>query len=63
VGVNFADVMRRRGDDYPDPSRPPFTLGAEVSGTVAAVGEGVTWLNIGDPVFAMPGVGGYARQP
>lgn len=61
VGLNFADVMRRRGDDYPDPSPPPFTLGAEVAGTVAAVGEGVTWLNIGDAVFASPGVGGYAQ--
>jgi NADPH:quinone reductase len=61
VGLNFADVMRRRGDDYPDPSPPPFTLGGEVAGTVAAVGEGVTWLNIGDPVFATPGAGGYAQ--
>jgi NADPH2:quinone reductase len=61
VGLNFADVMRRRGDDYPDPSPPPFTLGVEVAGTVAAVGEGVTWLNIGDPVFATPGDGGYAQ--
>jgi NADPH:quinone reductase len=61
VGLNFADVMRRRGDDYPDPSPPPFTLGAEVAGTIAALGEGVTWLNVGDSVFASPGVGGYAQ--
>ena len=61
VGLNFADVMRRRGDDYPDPSPPPFTLGAEVAGTVAALGEGVTSLNVGDAVFATPGVGGYAQ--
>jgi NADPH:quinone reductase len=50
VGLNFADVMRRRGDNYPEASPPPFTLGVEVAGTVAAVGEGVTWLNIGHPV-------------
>jgi len=31
-GVNFADVMRRRGDDYPDPSPTPFILGVEVAG-------------------------------
>lgn len=61
VGLNFSDVMRRRGDDYPEPSPPPFTLGGEVAGTVAALGEGVTWLNVGDAVFATPGLGGYAQ--
>lgn len=61
VGLNFADVMRRRGDDYPEPSPPPFTLGGEVAGTIAAVGEGVSWLNVGDAVFATPGAGGYAQ--
>ena len=61
VGLNFADVMRRRGDDYPEPSPPPFTLGGEVAGTVAALGEGVAGLNVGDAVFATPGVGGYAQ--
>lgn len=38
VGMNFADVMRRRGDDYPDPSPTPFILGAEVAGTVVSLG-------------------------
>ena len=61
VGLNFSDVMRRRGDDYPDPSPPPFTLGGEVAGAIAAVGDGVRSLNVGDPVFATPGVGGYAQ--
>lgn len=61
VGLNFADVMRRRGDDYPEPSPPPFILGAEVAGTVAAVGEGVTSPSVGDAVFAAPGAGGYAQ--
>lgn len=61
AGVNFADVMRRRGDDYPDPSPTPFTLGAEVAGTVAAVGKSVTWLTVGMPVLAAPGAGGYAQ--
>ncbi len=61
VGMNFADVMRRRGDNYPDPSPPPFILGAEVAGTVAAVGNGVTSLEVGTPVLATPGVGGYAQ--
>lgn len=61
AGLNFADVMRRRGDAYPEPSPPPFILGAEVAGTIAAVGEGVDWYNIGDAVFATPGAGGYAQ--
>lgn len=61
VGLNFADVMRRRGDDYPEPSPPPFILGAEVAGTIAAVGPGVTALEVGTPVLATPGAGGYAQ--
>lgn len=61
AGVNFADVMRRRGDEYPDPSPPPFTLGVEVAGTVAAVGTGVTSVEAGSLVFATTGAGGYAQ--
>jgi NADPH2:quinone reductase len=61
VGMNFADVMRRRGDDYPEPSPAPFTLGAEVAGTVAAIGNGVTSISVGTPVLATPGAGGYAQ--
>ncbi|WP_204745537.1 NADP-dependent oxidoreductase [Glycomyces paridis] len=33
---------------------PPFTLGWDVSGTVAAIGEGVTRFRVGDAVFGMP---------
>lgn len=61
AGMNFADVMRRRGDPYPEPSPAPFVLGAEVAGTVAAVGAGVTSLEVGTPVLATPGAGGYAQ--
>lgn len=61
VGLNFADVMRRRGDYYPERTPPPFTLGIEVAGTIAAVGTGVTGLAIGTPVLATPGSGGYAQ--
>lgn len=61
VGMNFADVMRRRGDAYPEPTPTPFVLGAEVAGTIAAVGEGVTGVPIGLPVLALPGAGGYAQ--
>lgn len=61
VGMNYADVMRRRGDDYPDPSPPPFVLGAEVAGTIVALGEGVSNIPPGLPVLATPGAGGYAQ--
>jgi len=63
AAVNFSDVMRRRGDVYPVPTTPPFVPGAEVAGTVAAVGEGVD-LDLGTPVFGMVGTdasGGYAE--
>lgn len=61
VGMNFADVMRRRGDPYPDPSPTPFTLGVEVAGTIVALGKGVTTLEVGTAVVATPGAGGYAQ--
>lgn len=61
AGLNYADVMRRRGDNYPEASPPPFILGVEVAGTIAALGEGVTGPAIGTPVLATPGAGGYAQ--
>lgn len=61
VGLNFADVMRRRGDAYPEPSPTPFTLGIEVAGTIEALGDGVTGFDLGAAVMATPGAGGYAQ--
>lgn len=64
AGVNFADVMRRRGDDYPVPTPMPFVPGGEVAGTVAALGDGVEGPEVGTPVFAVvghDGSGGYAE--
>jgi NADPH:quinone reductase len=64
AAVNFSDVMRRRGDVYPVPTPSPFVPGAEVAGTVAAVGEGVDNFEIGTPVFGTVGAdgsGGYAE--
>lgn len=63
AAVNFADIMRRRGQDYPDPTPLPFTPGAEVAGVVEAVGEGVEQLAVGTTVFGVVGQygnGGYA---
>lgn len=61
VGLNFADTMRRRGEAYPEPSPTPFILGVEVAGTVAALGKGVTSIEVGTSVLATPGAGGYAQ--
>lgn len=64
ASVNFSDVMRRRGDDYPVATPLPFTPGAEVSGTVAALGDGVDGPAVGTEVFATVGAdasGGYAE--
>lgn len=63
ASVNFADVMRRRGDAYPVPTTLPLILGGEVAGTVVALGEGVEGPPVGTAVFAIvgDGSGGYAE--
>ncbi|MDX2239279.1 MAG: NADPH:quinone oxidoreductase family protein [Leptolyngbyaceae cyanobacterium bins.302] len=64
VSVNFADLMRRRNDSYPYPTPLPAILGGEVAGTVAALGEDVEGIKVGDLVFAVlpnGGMGGYAQ--
>jgi NADPH2:quinone reductase len=59
AGVNYAEVMARRGS-LP-PYRPPFVPGLEVSGTVRALGAGVDGLRVGQPVAALTTRGGYAE--
>ncbi len=61
AGVNFMDIYQRQGVGGYQLDL-PFVPGAEGAGTVAAVGEGVTHLAVGDHVaWAGPG-GGYAEQ-
>jgi len=60
AGVNRPDLLQRLGA-YPPPPGAPETLGLEVAGEVAAVGEGVTRWRIGEPVCALLGGGGYAE--
>jgi len=50
IGVNYFDTMIRTGR-YRWMPKLPFVLGNEMSGTVAALGAGVTALKIGQPVF------------
>jgi NADPH2:quinone reductase len=59
AGVNFRDVYERTGV-YP--TEPPVVAGAEGAGTVAAVGEGVTELSVGDRVVWKHAQGSYAEQ-
>ena len=50
IGVNYFDTMIRTGR-YRWMPKLPFVLGNEMSGTVAALGSGVTTLKVGQPVF------------
>ncbi|WP_049991844.1 quinone oxidoreductase family protein [Natrinema salifodinae] len=60
AGINFADVMQRRGH-YPGGPEPSYVPGMEAAGTVDAVGEGVEDVSEGDRVVAMLDTGGYAE--
>ncbi|KAA9111725.1 NADPH:quinone oxidoreductase family protein [Microbacterium rhizomatis] len=51
VAANFPDVLLARGHYQVKPEL-PFIPGVECSGTIAAVGEGVTGLEVGDRVVA-----------
>ncbi len=59
-GVNRPDVMQRMGV-YPAPKGHSEIPGLEVSGHVAALGDGVSQFAIGQPVMALVNGGGYAQ--
>src|SRR5690242_8158045 len=61
AGVNRADLLQRQGN-YPPPPGAPDILGLECSGTVAAIGAGVTGWEVGEPVCALLSGGGYAER-
>ena len=60
AGVNRPDALQRAGL-YNPPKGASDLPGLEASGTVAAVGSGVTDLKIGDTVCALLPGGGYAE--
>lgn len=61
AGLNRADLLQRQGH-YPPPPGASDVLGMECSGTVAAVGEGVTDWSVGDQACALLAAGGYATR-
>jgi putative PIG3 family NAD(P)H quinone oxidoreductase len=60
AGVNRADLLQAAGT-YPPPPGASETLGLEVSGTIAEVGERVDRWAIEQPVCALLAGGGYAE--
>lgn len=60
AGVNRAD-LGQRGGVYPPPPGASKILGMEVSGSVVALGPGVTQFREGDEVCALLSGGGYAE--
>lgn len=60
AGVNYPDVMQRKGG-YPPPPGASDIPGLEIAGTVVALGPDVTALSPGDPVCALVTGGGYAE--
>jgi putative PIG3 family NAD(P)H quinone oxidoreductase len=60
AGVNRADLLQRQGH-YPPPPGASQILGLEVSGEVAALGDGVAGWKIGDVCAALLAGGGYAE--
>ncbi|GAA2119893.1 NAD(P)H-quinone oxidoreductase [Actinomadura napierensis] len=59
--VNRADVMQRMGFYDPPDGASPYP-GLEVSGRIAALGDGVTGFTVGDEVCALLAGGGYAER-
>ena len=60
AGVNYPDVMQRKGA-YPPPPGASDIPGLEIAGEVVAIGPGVTDYREGDAVCALVSGGGYAE--
>jgi NADPH2:quinone reductase len=58
IGVNYIDTYFRSGQ-YP--RELPFIIGQETCGIVAAIGDGVAGLRVGDRVVSAAATGGYAE--
>lgn len=61
ASLNFPDLLVVQGK-YQFKPTPPFVPGAEFSGVVEALGEGVTRLAPGQPVMSVAVTGGFATH-
>src|SRR5437773_11054386 len=61
VGLNFFDTLLLRNKYQVTPTL-PFSPGAEVAGTIEAVGEGVTGVRLGQRVVAFIGGNGCREK-
>lgn len=61
TALNRADTLQRQGL-YPPPPGDSEILGLELSGQVAALGEGVEGFEPGEGVFGLVGGGGYGEN-
>jgi putative PIG3 family NAD(P)H quinone oxidoreductase len=61
TAVNRADLLQRQGN-YAPPRGVTDVPGLECAGTVAALGEGVTGIEVGAQVCALLSGGGYATK-
>ncbi len=61
AGLNFPDTLIIEGKYQFKPDL-PFTPGGEGAGVIAAVGEGVSHLNVGDKIIFMCQTGAFAEK-
>jgi NADPH2:quinone reductase len=60
AGVSLPDILAREGV-HPETPRPPFTPGWDLAGEVDRLGDGVSGIEPGQIVAAMPISGAYAE--
>ena len=61
TAINRADILQRQGNYKVPEGASPYP-GLECSGTIAALGEGVTGWQVGDEICALLTGGGYAER-
>lgn len=61
ASLNFPDLLIVQNKYQMKPAL-PFVPGSEYAGVVAAVGEGVTQLKVGQPVACLSGTGGFGTH-